>query len=104
MKMNLIIPLVQDQVTRENFQRVADFFATENQLLGFKHYELTFSQAVTDFTHPHGLKFVPKDVIQTSLIGSGAITFNYAKFNRDTISITTTGPCVVRFYLGTYGG
>lgn len=97
------IPLVQDPVVRENLQQILDFFRVENHLFGFRHYELSFQTAST-FQFMHRLGYLPKDAILTSQIGAGTVSFNYSSFTRESISITTTGPCVVRFFLGTYGG
>lgn len=102
--LNLINTLIEDEYSRENFQRISDFFRVQNHLFNFKHFEVEFPGAVTGFKFRHGLGFQPKDVIQTSLIGAGSLTWNYTEFNKDTVSMTTTGACVVRFFLGTYKG
>lgn len=104
MKLDLVTPLIEDQYVRENFQRILDFFRVQNHLFNFRQFELIFSQAVTNYQHKHNLGFLPKDVILTSVIGAGSVTFNYGDFTKEFISITTTGPCVVRFFLGAYGG
>jgi hypothetical protein len=59
---------------------------------------------VVNYRYPHKLGFVPEDVIQTSLRGAGAVTWNYDQFNRDYLDVTTTGACVVRAFVGLYGG
>lgn len=87
---------------RENFSRLKRLLTQQTLLKGeFKFLEITFTQAVTNFQYPHKLGFVPKDVIQTSLIGAN-LTWNYDLFTREFLDITTTGPCVVRAYIGTY--
>jgi hypothetical protein len=68
----------------------------------FDHFALTISKAETNLKIPHSLGFQPKDIIQTSLTGAGAITYNYATFTNQFIDITTTGACEVRFFGGTY--
>jgi len=100
---DLILKDIDDIYIRENFKRLTAFFQKETLLKGsFKFFELTFDSAVTGKTVQHGLGFKPLDVIQTSSIGSGNVTFNYADFNRDSISVTATGPCVVRAFIGAY--
>lgn len=104
MRLNLLLPQVQDSVVRENFQRIQDFTKQNNQLDNFKHLELVFNSAITNYRHKHGFTFIPKDVILTSSTGPGAATFNYTLFDKDFIDITTSGAVTIRFFLGTAGG
>lgn len=101
--LELLLNDVKDPVVRENFDRILRA-SRELVMGGFigRFLTLTVEGAVTNFTIAHGLAFVPTDVLQTSLIGAGAITFNFASFTRESISITTTGACVVRCFVGTY--
>lgn len=100
---DLILKDISDIYIRENFKRLTQFFQKETLLKGsFKFFELTFESTVTGKTVQHGLGFKPLDVIQTSVTGTGIPTFNYADFNKDSISVTTTGPCVVRAFIGAY--
>lgn len=99
----LILKDIEDVYVRENFKRLTAFFQKETLLKGsFKFFELTFEGAVTGETVRHGLQFKPLDVIQTSVIGSGVPTFNFADFTKETISVTTSGPCIVRAFIGAY--
>ena len=94
---------IQDPVVRENFQKLEE--ETVNALFpsdNWRFVELTFTRAVTGYLYHHGLGFLPKDVIQTSLTGAGSLTWNYTSFTRDTVSITTTGACVVRALIGKF--
>lgn len=94
---------IDDEYVRENFTRLNDFFQKDALLkAGWKFFTLTFSAAVTNNKVRHGLGFKPLDVIQTSIVGPGAVTFNYANFDETTLDITTTGACVVRCFIGTY--
>lgn len=98
-KLNLIS--AEDGVILENFRRIERVWTTEPILKGeWKFVELTFESAVTNFRYKHFLKFIPKDVIQTSIVGAGAITWNYSLFDREYLDITTTGACVVRALIG----
>jgi hypothetical protein len=93
---------IKDAVLRENFEILQEFIRESSPLLGFRFVELTFDKAVTNFKYKHGLGFVPKDILQTSKTGVGVVTFNYSEFSADSIDISVTGACVVRFFAGTY--
>ena len=67
-----------------------------------KHRVYEFTGVETNKKIPHGLGFKPVDVLQTSLRGAGAITFNYDLFDETNINITTTGACTVRLILGRF--
>ena len=91
-----------DVYLRSNFQNLQTYFANQNQLLGFKFFELVFTSAVTNYTQAHGLSVIPQDIIVTKITGSGTVTFNTGLFTSTNLSITTTGACRVRFFAGTY--
>jgi len=94
---------IDDEYVRENFTRLNDFFLNDALLrAGWKFFTLTFTGAVTNNKVRHGLGFKPLDVIQTSITGAGALTFNYALFDDINIDVTTTGACVVRCFIGAY--
>jgi hypothetical protein len=98
-----ILKDIEDLYIRENFKRLTSFFQKETLLKSsFKFFELTFTSAVTGNLVQHGLGFKPLDVIQTSSIGSGVATFNFTEFTKDVVSVTTTGPCVIRAFIGAY--
>lgn len=102
--LNLLREQITDPATRENYKRIQSEFDTNPVLLGqlsFRTY--TFTQAETAKKLPHGLKFIPQDVIITSQIGAGVATVNYALIDATNLSITTTGACVVRLLLGKLG-
>lgn len=103
MKISLPIKDVSDGILRSVFLLLV------NQLNRFtfldaewSFVEISFDAAVTDYKHKHGLAFVPKDVIQTSLVGSGGVTWSYAKFDSEYLYLTTTGACTVRAFVGRY--
>ena len=94
---------IEDEYIRENFKRLTKFLQDFRFFRGewiFKEFSVT--SAVTALGITHGLGFRPTDVIQTSVIGAGAVTFNFASFTTDTINITTTGACTVRCFIGAY--
>lgn len=100
----LFIKEIADQIIRQNFQNLTNYFAGQNQLLNFKFFEQEFTSSQTNFKISHGLGFAPKDIIQTSLIGSGTVTFDYASFDKNYVYLDASGPCTVRFFVGTYQG
>jgi len=93
---------------RLNFEKLQDFIDRVNefqvansQFVGFEHRTLVVDKAETNLKVAHGLNEKPLDLVQTSIIGSGTITYNYDKFDQDTIDVTTSGPVTVRYYVGT---
>lgn len=101
---NLLVKETEDKITRENMKRIQNELTSVQVMLKGQWFflELTFTAAVTNFKYPHKLTFVPTDIIQTSLIGAGALTWNYSLFDRTNLDITTTGACVVRAFVGAY--
>lgn len=100
----LLTENVIDPVTRENFKRLQkELTSTQVILKGeWKFFEILFPAAISNYKYPHKFGFVPKDIIQTSLIGVGAITWNYTLFDSVNLNITVTGPCTVRAFIGAY--
>lgn len=94
---------IQDPIARENFQNIQQFLNDDTLTRGkFTFYEIIFTKAETHKRIPHRLGFVPKDILQTSLTGAGAITWNYALFTTDFLDVTTTAACKVRAFIGRY--
>lgn len=97
---------ILDQYIRRNFERLRDFLAAETPLLNFKPYEASFTATGT-FKVKHTLGFQPRDIIQTSLTGHGAVQYNYSNFTATELDLTVTGtvsssnPTKVRFLVGT---
>lgn len=100
----LLVLETTDEIARENMKRLQKEL-TEDQLIlkgQWKFFTFTFTAAISNFKYPHKLNFVPHDIIQTSLYGAGALTWNYTSFDRTNLDITTTGACVVRAFVGSY--
>jgi hypothetical protein len=94
---------ISDKYTRENFFRLQKFFEIYPFFKGnFKHFEFDLQAAVVGHRIKHGLGFKPLDLIQTSVIGSGAVTWLYAEFDTTNLVVTTTGPCKIRAFVGAY--
>lgn len=108
--LKLLTKEIKDFYTQENFQRLNDHFRSNTNLLGFAHLELTITKLGDNQTFPHGLRFLPKDVLVTSLIGEGLIQFNYSEFTATNLDLSVLGsgdvskenPTVIRLYVGTH--
>lgn len=107
--LELLTENILDPVARENFQKTGIFIKSEAILKsGFKHFELSFTQTVSGAIFSHNLGFLPRDLIQTFILGSGTVTWNYNSFTDKIISVTiggtvtATNPTTVRFFLGRY--
>jgi hypothetical protein len=98
----LTVKEIADPVVQQNFNNLAQYFQTQNQLLGFRFFDLTFTKATANFLVSHGFNYIPQDVITTKITGSGTVSFNYGLFDTTNINITVTGACRVRFLVGTY--
>lgn len=99
-QIDLNISDVEDKTLRDNFQKVKDRVEGFPFLRGtWRFQEVAFTASGT-FSIAHQLGFVPKDVILTSSVGAGVVTFHYDAFTRDNLSMTTTGPVTVRFFVG----
>lgn len=99
----LFLTEIEDQYLKENFIRLNDYLNGQPLFNGiFRHFEIRIPSSVTNFKFVHNLGFKPNDVIQTSAIGSGNLTWNYDKFDAKFLDITTTGPVTVRAFIGAY--
>lgn len=97
----LNIKEIKDQYIRKNFSNLNDYFRSQNQLLDFKFFQQTFTAAVSNYKIAHGFKFIPQDLLVTQLVGANA-TFNFDSFDSKNIDVSVDGPCVLRFFLGSY--
>lgn len=98
----LLLKQIQDIYIRQNFESLTDYFSTQNQLLDFKFFEVVFTSAESNRKIAHGLEIIPKDVLVSQIVGQGRVTFNLGLFTDEDLSLTADGPCVVRFFVGTY--
>lgn len=96
------ISQISDPTTRKNFQNIKQFLENETPLTGFRFVEFTIPAAKTNFQFHHSLGFVPRDVIIARVTGAGSVTFNFDKFDDQSISVTSTDACHVRAFIGTY--
>lgn len=98
-----VLSEVEDQKLRKIFQDL--FFNLNNEEMikaEFKFFTFEVKKAETKLKIVHGLSYQPLDVIVTSSIGAGVVTFDYDLFDKQNIVVTTTGPAKVRLLLGRY--
>lgn len=96
---------VPEEHTREDFKKVQSYLADQDLLKGdFKFFEKDFSFSAYPQTifFRHGLGFHPTDVLQTSVISTGTVTWNYSSFTPEFLSITLTASAKIRFFAGRY--
>lgn len=93
---------IGDLYSRGNFQSLAKYFQDNNQLLGFKFFEVSLTSATSNALFAHNLGYIPQDAIVTQCTGAGVVTLNYGAFDKTNISLSTTGACRVRLLVGTY--
>lgn len=98
----LILQQVGDPYVRKNFQSLAEYFGTQNQLLDFKFFEQVFTKAQKGFKLAHGLSYIPLDILVTRISGPGTVTFQYGQFDLSNLVMDVTDACRLRFYAGTY--
>ena len=98
----LLTKEITDLYLRKNFVNLAAYFAAQNQFTGFNFFEINATAAVTAQTLNHNLNYTPKDIVVTQMTGTGSVQFLYGSFNSTSMTYTATGPCRVRFFVGTY--
>lgn len=112
MALNLYIREIEDYFLRENFRKTKDFIGLQPILNGdFKFFEIVITGNKVNFKFAHNLSFVPKDIIQTSVVFSGSggtLTWNYKNFDASFLDLTTNAmssidTCTVRALVGRFG-
>ncbi len=93
---------IEDKYIQDNFRKLNSYLQNLTNFLGFRHLEIVINGAVAGLKYPHNLGFTPKDLVQTSKVGAGNITYNYDLFDSTNLNITATGACTVRVYVGTH--
>lgn len=94
---------IEGEFAQENFSRIADFFRDfPFANLECKFFEFDIPGGVTDFRFVHNLGFMPKDVIVTGYTGSPSITWNFDRFDKTAVYVTSTTTTKVRCLIGRY--
>jgi hypothetical protein len=96
---------IVDPLVKETFKRVSDFINAQDVLkANFKFREYEFMGAVANLTIPHGFGVMPRDAFVTSVTNDETVTFHYSEFDNTNISVTATGACTARYFVGTFVG
>lgn len=93
---------IDDPFTRNNFQKLVDYFTKQNQLLNFQFLDLEFTAAETQRRVLHGLGVIPRDFVRLEISGDGKLTLHRDQFTKDFLFISASGPVRVRFLCGLY--
>lgn len=107
----LLLQVITDPQMRENFKRIGDFL-TGHPILKANFEQFTISvptpgALVNNFRFPHNLGYTPRDILVTSAIGSGTVTWNYDKFSSTELDLSITGAAaggtvVLRVFVGNF--
>lgn len=100
----LSVKEIQDLFTRKNFERLVNWFARNDQLRDFNHITHSQDGSGAHIKIPHGLGYVPKDIIMTRIVGAGTITFNYSLFDKTNLDVSFSDTVKFRAFVGTYWG
>jgi hypothetical protein len=95
---------IEDERVRESIQWNYEYLIAQAILLSnFQFLTITVTTAVTALAMPHNLGFRPLDILLTSISNGQTVTFLYDNFTEENVVFTTTGPCTIRFFGGSYG-
>lgn len=100
----LPLDLLEPGALRDTLQVIQEEFQRNAILAGrLEVRTLTFTEATTEAKVAHGLPFAPQDCAVLRKTGAGSLTIHYDLFDNVNLVLSTTGPCVVRLLVGTYG-
>ncbi len=99
--LTLLIKDIKDPLVRENFYRLSQFIQAQPLLLSnFTFFNINIPAAATKFPIPHGLSFVPSDIIDLGATGNQNYEFLTQEFDQTNIYVTTSGPAQLSFFAG----
>lgn len=94
---------IKDPNLVDVLQSIRDFMRDFPLFSGqWKFFEISFTGGVDNMKIPHRLKFTPKDILQTAIIGDANIIWNYDLFDSINLDVTVSGACTVRAFIGRY--
>ncbi len=94
---------IEDNYLQENFLRIEKEVNSQAILRGqWKFFQVEFTKSVANFKFQHRLPYTPKDIILTSTTGTGVASFDFNLITDTHLDISTTGPCTIRFFVGSY--
>ncbi len=92
---------ITDETVRENFRLLEQYLASQ-VFPGFSHFTVDFPVAESNHKFQHKLGFLPLDIILSAKSTDIVVTFDQDKSTADEVDITVSGPCTIRFLLGTF--
>lgn len=106
MRITLLQNEIQGRELQDNFRRLQS--ALQGDIItggSWKLFRLTFAADVTGLRIPHGLSFIPEDILVTRQTGSGNIVFRYGLFTDTNLIVDISGtssadPINVKFLAG----
>jgi len=92
---------VKDPIVRDVLQSIRDFLRKFTLFSGeWEVFEFVFTQAEDNIKIPHRLKFTPKDILQTAIIGDAGVIWHYDLFDSTNLNVTVSSACTVRALIG----
>lgn len=102
--LKLHLEQIQDIYSRENFKQIEEAFNDLVFTLGdFQFFEHQIKGSHEAYKFYHHLGFKPNDIIVTKAIGSN-FQFNYEGFNKQYLTIKTSGDVYLRMFVGNMRG
>lgn len=102
---------IADPIVQENFSNLADFYRGDPFSRGeFKFFEFVIPSTNAAISYPysliqpHGLGFMPKDVILLHNLNNVAVTWEYSSFTVNTITVTVGAATTLRALIGRFNG
>lgn len=96
-RVNLNLTPITDENTRTALRNIQEALNASN-LRDFKLLEISLAAGLTDLKVAHGLGYIPTDIFTSK--STGTYVWNYDKFTRDYLSITTTSTVTIRCLVG----
>jgi hypothetical protein len=98
---DLILKDIKDPHIRENFARLARFLNGQVLFDGdFQLFDITVPTANINYEIPHGLTFIPEDIVMLAVEGDQNFYFKYQNFTRKSMFAFIAGPARIRFLAG----
>lgn len=100
--LRLYLRNVTEKWLRDNFDAIQEYLNEKKILQDWDFFDISVDTAIAVKEIRHSLGSVPMDILQTYKTGAGNVTYLYESFTKDSLYISTDGPCRVRFFAGSY--
>ncbi len=103
-KYNIQLDDILDLSIRDSLKNMVSYMNENPILKGDWRFFTYKAKAAGTFTVPHSLGYQPLDVLRLAVSApdTALVTWQYDKFNVDTVTLTTNGPCTLRAFIGRY--